>query len=102
MFDSRKAVPLVAAIHALRLQLMEALDLGEGSKVRFELAPIELTLQATATREGTAEIAWWILSAGANASGQTCQTIKLTLDPKLITPAGFVSKDRILLEGRDS
>lgn len=102
VFDAKNAVPLTEAIHALRLQLMEALDRGEGSKIRFELAPVELTLQATATREGHAGIKWWILNADAKASGQACQTIKLTLDPKLITPAGFTSDKRVLLEGEDT
>ena len=94
------AVPLAAAIGALRTELMHAVWAGqfpyqlngEQRTLRFKPAPIEVTLQVAVTTTGTvkAGVKWWLLEAGgelAREKGAT-QTVKLTLAPVLLDQNG--------------
>lgn len=95
-------VPLADAIAGLRSQLIEAMDRGGGSKVAFLVAPIELTLQAQITAGGHGGVKWWVVEAGGKAERVATQTIKLTLDPRLMTRGGDVSDQSVHLDGKDT
>ncbi|GAB2580183.1 trypco2 family protein [Kribbella endophytica] len=86
------AVPLSEAIEALRAELMRAFMSGADESLRFEAAPVELTLQTAVTWGGRADVGikWWLISAGGEISRQsvTTQTVKLTLKPRLFDAAG--------------
>jgi hypothetical protein len=79
------AVPLAAAIAALRAELTRAWTDAQNQRLRFKVAPVELTVEAavTWTGKGTAGIRWWLLEMGGEVSREKAvtQTIKLTLDP---------------------
>lgn len=85
---------LADAIRGLRAELEAAIDERDwgGSRLRFRLKPIQLTLQAVAKREGGAEgkVRWYVIEAGANASlaSEVTQTIQLELEPLEIDAAG--------------
>jgi hypothetical protein len=80
------AVPLSAAIAALRDELMAAWADGQHRSVRFKPSPVELTLQVAVTqdRQGGAKVRWWLIELGAEMSRQSVatQTVKLTLEPR--------------------
>jgi len=86
---------LADAIHGLRAELEKAIDERDwgGSRLRFRLKPIQLTLQAVAKREGGAEgkVRWYVIEAGANASlaSEVTQTLQLELEPLEIDTAGM-------------
>jgi Trypsin-co-occurring domain 2 len=54
---------------------------GASESVRFDLAPIELTLQAVVTKGADGKIGWKILEFGAKYESAVTQTVKLTLSP---------------------
>jgi Trypsin-co-occurring domain 2 len=86
------AVALSDAIAALRAELLRAWWDGRNEILRFEPAPIELTLEVavTAAGEGSLGVNWWVLELGGKASREkvSTQTIKITLDPKIFDPSG--------------
>ena len=90
------AVPLSAAIGALRDELMYAvwaaqfayeLD-GKQRWLRFKPAAVELTLQLAVTTKGTAKagVKWWLIEAGGELAREKAetQTVKLSLEPVLL------------------
>ena len=81
------AVPLSAAIAALRDELTQAWWDGQHRSVRFKPSPVELTLQVAVTREGkgTGGVRWWLIELGGEVSRQSAatQTVKVTLEPKI-------------------
>jgi hypothetical protein len=85
-------VGLSDAIVSLRSELTAAWMTGEGERVRFRAAPIELTLQVGATRKGSgsAGVKWWVVSVGGERSRETVatQTLKLVLEPVLVDEQG--------------
>jgi hypothetical protein len=87
------AIKLTDALAALRQQLAEAQKEGEKADLRFQVENIELEFQAGLTSEisGEAGVGWWIYTAkaGAKASQQTLQKIKLTM--KLVDSDGAKS-----------
>ncbi len=93
--------PLVAAIETLREELSRAMQLSEKSKLRFKLAPIELTLQLVAKREVSGGLSWYILTAGGKAANETTQTLKLTLDPRLFSEDGTQFDGHVFTDGVD-
>ena len=94
-------VSLVAAIEGLRRDVMEAVEAGEGSSVRFEIAaPIEVTLEAEITDSGGGKVSWWLLEGEIKRERRATQTIKLTLKPRVTTRAGG-KPSTTLLEGDD-
>lgn len=85
-------VELSGAIEALRSALVRAWWDGQGNRVRFRVAPVELTVQVGVTRTGTgtAGIKWHVLSLGGERSKQaaTTQTLVLRLEPVLFDEHG--------------
>ena len=81
------AVPLSAAISALRDELTQAWWDAQHKSVRFKPAPVELTLQVAVTSagKGSVGVKWWLLELGAEASRQAVvtQTLKVTLEPTM-------------------
>lgn len=81
------AVPLSAAIAALRDELTRAWWDGQHQRVRFKPSPVELTLQVAVTWEGKGKggVRWWLIELGAEVSRQSAvtQTVKVTLEPKI-------------------
>lgn len=82
-------VSLVAAIQGLRNDVMEAIEAGDGSSVRFEVvAPIELTVEAEVTTTGEGKVSWWVLETGVKRDQRAAVTVKLTLTPRVTTREG--------------
>jgi hypothetical protein len=81
------AVPLSAAIAALRDELTRAWWDGQHQTVRFKPSPVDLTLQVAVTWEGkgTGGVRWWLIELGGEVSRQSAvtQTVKVTLEPKI-------------------
>jgi hypothetical protein len=77
---------LASVLRQLRAELNEAMDEGEGERLRFELGPVELSLKVTVGREAApgAKIRFWVIEAGADAkvSREAAQDIKLVLTPR--------------------
>ena len=77
---------LASVLRQLRVELNEAMDDGEGERLRFELGPVDLSLTVTVGREATggAKIRFWVIEAGADAkvSREAVQEIKLVLNPR--------------------
>jgi hypothetical protein len=91
----RGAVPLSAAIGALRNELMQAVWAGQFHYVlggrrrwlRFKSSAVEVTLQVAVTATGTAKagVKWWLIEAGGELGREkvATQTVKLVLAPVL-------------------
>jgi hypothetical protein len=62
---SRGTMGLADAVQALREEIQDAMRSGASESVRFDLAPIELTLQAVVTKGADGKIGWKILEFGA-------------------------------------
>jgi Trypsin-co-occurring domain 2 len=77
---------LASVVRQLRTELNEAMDDGQGERLRFELGPVELSLTVTIGREATpgARIRFWVIEAGADAkiSREAVQDIRLVLTPR--------------------
>ena len=86
------AVPLAAAIAALRDELLQACWDGQCQALRFRPSPVELTLQVAVTSagKGSAGVRWWLIELGGEVSRESAvtQTVKLTLDPVLFDADG--------------
>jgi hypothetical protein len=100
-------IDLSEAIEALRAALVAAWWDGQGSRVRFKLEPVELTVQAGVTRtgKGAAGIKWHVLALGGERSREaaTTQTLKLRLAPVLFDAQGNVlAEAEQLISDQDS
>ena len=66
---------------------------GKNSRVRFRVAPVDLTVQVGVTRTGTgsAGVKWHILSLGGERSRQSeaTQTLRVRLAPVLFDENGI-------------
>ncbi len=105
------AVPLSAAIGALRNELMHAVWAGQFPYVldgqqrwlRFKPAAVELTLQVAVTTTGTvsAGVKWWLIEAVGELAREkvATQTVKLTLEPALFDENG--SEVELLIDAAD-
>jgi hypothetical protein len=86
------AVPLSAAIGALRDELAQAWWDARNQSVRFKPSPVELTLQVavTAGGKGKAGVRWWLLELGGEVSYQSVvtQTVKVRLEPEIFDENG--------------
>jgi hypothetical protein len=94
------AVPLSAAIEALRADLMHAVWAGQFAyelngqqrQLRFKPAAVELTLQVAVTLTGSvkAGVKWWLIDAGGALARDKAvtQTVKLSLQPALFDEDG--------------
>jgi hypothetical protein len=88
----RGAVPLSAAVGALRDELTRAWWDGRDQSLRFKPSPVELTLQVAVTSagKGRAGVRWWLIELGGELSRQSVvtQTVKVTLEPKMFDEKG--------------
>jgi Trypsin-co-occurring domain 2 len=105
------AVPLSAAIGALRDELMQAVWAGQfpyelngqQRRLRFKSAVVELTLQVAVTTKGTAKagVKWWLIEAGGELAREkvATQTVKLSLEPVLFDVEG--NQVELLIDAAD-
>jgi Trypsin-co-occurring domain 2 len=84
---------LADAIEALRTELSQAVAIGAGKPIQFELEPVELTVQAVVTNTKEGGLSWKILKAGVSHEREDTHTVKLTLRPVWQTPDGQVVSD---------
>jgi Trypsin-co-occurring domain 2 len=100
---ANRAIGLAEAIAALREDLLAAIDAGEGSRMRFRLAPVELSLRVSVTKQGNGKVGWHVLELGGSYEAATVQTLTLRLDPVWRQENGsygsdFVVADEVLSE----
>lgn len=95
------AIGLAEAITALREELLLAIDAGEGTPMRFRLAPVELSLQVAVTKEGSGKIGWHVLGLGASYESATTQTLKLRLEPAWRQADGTFDGDFLVTDQQD-
>ena len=90
--DGRGFLDLSSALEGLREDLEAAWEVGHGRRVRFRVSDVTLTVEAVARREreGGGKIRWWLVEAGGSAkrSGETTQTLVLSLTPSVYDDAG--------------
>jgi Trypsin-co-occurring domain 2 len=88
--DPSHVAGLAEWIGALRAELRRAQDAASGEDIRFLVGPVELELEIVSTREadGSGQIRFWVLSAGASArvGRESTQRITMTLTPE--SPSG--------------
>lgn len=94
MVDS--LVGLGAAVEALRSELSAAMLSGHGEGLLFELAPVELMVQAVITRDANGKAAWKVLEVGASKGSEVTQTVKLSLIPVWKRADGTVVRDFLI------
>lgn len=86
------AVPLSAAIGALRDELTRAWWDGRDRTLRFKPSPVELTLQVGVTwsGKGSAGVKWWLIELGGEVSREsvTTQTVRVMLEPTMLDAQG--------------
>ncbi len=76
------------AIAALRRELASALAEGWYEHLRFELGSVELQLQVTVTRQANGKLGWQIIEFGGASEKLEVQTLKITLNPKILNQDG--------------
>jgi hypothetical protein len=89
-------VDLGEAIEGLRSTLTEAIERGATAGMHFRLAPVELTLEAGLTKEGTGKVGWKILEVGGSRESSTTQTLKLSLTPVWTSSDGILVDDPLI------
>lgn len=91
-------IGLAEAIAALREDLLAAIDAGEGSRMRFRLAPVELSLRVSVTKQGNGKIGWQVLELGGSYEAATVQTLTLRLEPVWRQDNGVYESDFVIAE----
>ncbi|BBH69752.1 hypothetical protein ACTI_64370 [Actinoplanes sp. OR16] len=95
------AIELADFIADLRGELERAIWRGEGKDLGFELGPIELELAVVAERETKpgGKIKLWVLEGGAEARRRSMvtHTVRLTLEPRLLSQPG----EKVKVSGND-
>jgi Trypsin-co-occurring domain 2 len=86
-------VGLAEAIEALRAELTEAMNEGRAEDMQFSLEPVELTVQAVITKEGSGKLGWKVLEFGGSYEAATTQALKLRLTPLWKTKDGTLVRD---------
>ncbi|HET7519427.1 MAG TPA: trypco2 family protein [Actinomycetes bacterium] len=80
-------IELAEVIGELRRELQEALNAGEGERLRFELGPVELeaTVVVEKSGGGGAKVRFWVVEVGGDAKVAEVSThrVKLALQPRL-------------------
>ena len=100
------AVPLAAAIEALRDELTRAWWDGRNQKIRFKPSPVELSLQVgvTSAGKGSAGVKWWLIELGGELSRQSVvtQMVKLSLEPRMFDEeTGKPLKEEVFIDAPD-
>jgi hypothetical protein len=91
-------VGLADAIEALRAALTDAVHRGDGQPMRFEVQPVELTVQAVITKDANGKVGWSALGVGASYQSAVTQTLKLELKPLWQNPDGTVRRRTIIAD----
>jgi len=99
-------VNLSVAIAALRRDLAAAWWDGQNKRVRFEVEPVELTVQVGVTKKGSGQagVKWHILTLGGERSREraTTQSLHLKLTPVFYDEQGERLPDSDqLIHGQD-
>lgn len=94
-------VGLAAAIEALRVELVQAIDAAGDPRMRFKLAPIELSLQVAVTNEVEGKIGWKVLGLGGSHEAATTQTLTLRLEPQWLQQDGAYSPEFLIADQDD-
>jgi len=94
-------IGLAEAITGLREQLLAAISDGQGSPMRFRLAPVELTLRIAATKGGDGKVGWSVLGVGGSYSSEMAQTLVLRLEPMWHQDDGSYAADFTIAEQID-
>src|SRR5437588_2167160 len=83
--DDSLWIRLSDAVHALRSELLAAVDEARGSAIRFELTSIEMEFLVEVRRERTEEggISFGVISLGGKSARSSASThrVKLALTP---------------------
>ncbi|MER7582310.1 trypco2 family protein [Kitasatospora sp. NPDC097691] len=87
------AVGLADAVAALREELLYAMQEGNSTRMRFRLAPIELSMRVTISKEASGKIGWYVLGLGGKYNSATTQTLTLRLEPVWQTSSGSYTSD---------
>jgi hypothetical protein len=74
-------IGLADAIAALRKELLAAMSEGNDAKMRFRMAPVDLSLQVGVTKEAEGKVGWHVLGLGGSYASVTTQTLALRLEP---------------------
>lgn len=78
-------IPLSEMLQTLRQELSDSMQIAAGSDLRFAVDAVELQLQVTVAREGSAggKVKFWVVEAegGGKLSRADVHTFKLTLKP---------------------
>jgi Trypsin-co-occurring domain 2 len=102
--DPAGEVDLADAIRALRDALIQAIWDGRHSRIRFQMDPVDLTVNVGVTRTGggTAGVKWHILTVAGERSRrlESAQTLKLRLTPVLLDENGDVALGEMLVADR--
>jgi Trypsin-co-occurring domain 2 len=92
MADGNASVELSVALESLREELEEAWVQGKGHPIRFQVAQVTLTVQATARRENKmgGKLRWWLVEAGGEhgSARENIQTLVLELSPQFCDEEG--------------
>lgn len=86
-------IGLAEAIEALRAELMDAVSRGEHQRMRFSLAPVELTVEAEVSKKADGRIGWSIVGAGGKFEKAHTQTVKVELTPLWEQDDGTLTSD---------
>jgi hypothetical protein len=92
MDEGEGFVGLSSALEVLRAELEAAWEAGQGKRVRFRVSDLTVTMQVVARREREAggKVRWYVLEGGggAKSSGETTQSLMLTLTPGFYDESG--------------
>lgn len=80
-------IELAAVISELRRELEVASAAADGSRLLFDLGPIELEVEVAVQKhaDGSAKVRFWVLESGVDGgtSRGTTQRLTVTLNPRL-------------------
>lgn len=95
-------IGLAEAIYALQVELAHAIERQTGRHVRFELGPVELSVNvvATVSKGGIGEVKWWVTPTGGEGSRQQANTqvLKINLKPVLVDGSSSID---VLISGAE-
>jgi len=80
------------------VELLRAIDAGSDPRMRFKLAPIELSLQVAVTHEASGKIGWQVLGLGGSHESATTQTLTLRLEPMWRQEDGSYGADFLIAD----
>ena len=92
-------IGLGEAIKALRGELTEAKQEGDGAWMRFQPGPVELELQVAVTKDVHGQVGWKVLEVGASGESAKTQTVRLTLTPQWWDPDANLYTTDFLVAG---